>query len=286
VAETRITLKVQSASVRLQLSKPWSWRGNLSLDTQLVTLAALTTLESPDLFPRLTSPQGDTWLQLSGGKATLVALHLEQNGIVELDSRNPGTLEIYTHNAPLFGQLTVRGAAKLKAGLAMGEVSLDTETALDIPETISFSAAGKGAVPAKVQLHPQEPLVMQNVPVQELRFGRQIPTEAGEITFIPTITSGTLLLHDVSQSVTLRDGEPLTLAGIRGRLVELRTGNTFSLQFEGTVQNVWVGPPDARDYLAPSLLRYYYHQEPLAFFWSAVVFFWGVLWSIRKTIFH
>jgi hypothetical protein len=180
VPETRITLKVHSESVALRLAQAWSWRGHLPLDTRLVSLDALTTLASPELFSELTSTQGDAWLTLTGGKAALVALHLEQNGMIE----------------------------------------------------------------------------------------------------------GTLLMHDVSESVTLREGEPLTLTGIRGRLVELRSGHPLALQFEGTVRKVRVGPPDAQGDLAPSFLRYYYHQEPLTFFWSAVVFFWGVLWSIRQTVFH
>lgn len=286
VPETRITLKVHSASVALRLAQPWSWRGNLPLDTQLVSLDALTALASPELFAELTSTRGDVWLKLTGGKAALVAFHLEQKGIVELDSGDETLLEIYTRNAPLSGQITVRGAAQLKAGTSTADVNLDTQVDLEIPETISFSAEGRGAVPARVRVYPQEPLVLHNISVQELRFGREMPTEAGEITFVPTITSGTLLMHDVAESVTLREGEPLTLTGIRGRLVELRAGHPFTLQFEGTVQKVQVGPPDAQGDLAPSLLRYYYHQEPLTFFWSAVIFFWGVLWSIRKTVFH
>jgi len=286
VAETRLTLKVQSTSVAMQFAKPWSWRGNLPLEPRLVTLEAMTVLESPELFTRLVSPRGDAWLQVVGGTIALVALHLEEDGRVELDRRTAETLEIYTRNAPLVGQLTIRGAARLKAGIATGDASLHTPVDVEIPETLSFRAEGQGAVPAKLRLSPQEPLEIHNAQVQELRFGREIPTEAGEITFVPTILSGSLLLRDVAESRTLREGEPLTLAGIRGRLVELHAGETISLQFEGTARQVWIGPSDAHHDLAPSLLRYYYHREPLTFFWSAVVFFWGILWSIRTTVFH
>lgn len=259
VPETRITLKVQSASVALRLAQPWSWRGHLPLDTRLVSLDALTTLASPELFSELTSTRGDIWLKLTGGKAALVALHVEHHGIVELDSRHETMLELYTRNAPLLGQMTVRGSARLQAGTSTADVKVDTQVDLEIPETVSFSAEGRGAVPARVRVYPQEPLVWHNISVRELRFGREMPSEAGDITFVPTITSGTLLMHDVSESVTLREGEPLSLTGIRGRLVELRVGHPFTLQFEGSVQKVQVGPPDAQGDLAPSLLRYYYH---------------------------
>jgi hypothetical protein len=38
--------------------------------------------------------RGDVWLKLTEGKAALVVFHLEQGGIVELDSRDETLLAI------------------------------------------------------------------------------------------------------------------------------------------------------------------------------------------------
>jgi len=38
--------------VAVKLATPWTWRGDLPLDTSLVELAALTMLETPEMFPR------------------------------------------------------------------------------------------------------------------------------------------------------------------------------------------------------------------------------------------
>ena len=122
----------------------------------------------------------------------------------------------------------------MKAGVVMEHPDVDTEQHLAIPETLDFHAEGKGAVPVRLHLRPKEFWLLRNLYVQELRFTRQISTEAGAIAFISTIKKGTVTLHDVAESITLQENEPLTLTGVRGRLVELRGDDTFTLQFEGT----------------------------------------------------
>jgi hypothetical protein len=122
----------------------------------------------------------------------------------------------------------------MKAGVVMEHPDVDTKQHLAIPETLDFHAEGKGAVPVRLHLRPKEFWLLRNLYVQELRFTRQISTEAGAIAFISTIKKGTVTLHDVAESITLQENEPLTLTGVRGRLVELRGDDTFTLQFEGT----------------------------------------------------
>jgi hypothetical protein len=284
--ETRITVKVDSSTVALKLARPWSWSGDLPLDTGAVTLEYLAALTAPELFPQLTSARGDAWIHLTGGNVSLAGLQVKQDGILELESAHNELLGVYARGAELSGQLMVGDTIRIKAGVAMEHPDVDTERHITVPETIVFHAEGKGAVPVRLRLRPKEMWLLRNLYVQELRFTRQIPTEAGEIAFISTIKKGTVTLHDVAESITLQENEPLTLTGVRGRLVELRSNDMFTLQFEGTVQKLATGPADAQVNLAPSLLKYYYHQEPLTFFWSAVVFIWGILWSIRKTVFH
>jgi hypothetical protein len=286
VSETRITIKVDSGTVALKLTRPWSWSGDLPLDTSAVTLEYLATLTAPELFSPLASERGDAWIHITGGNVSLVGLQVKQDGILELEKAQNEPLGIYARGAALSGQLMVGDTIRMKAGVAMEHPDVDTKRHIDIPETIVFHAEGTGAVPVRLRLRPRELWLLRNLYVQELRFTRQIPTEAGEIAFISTVKKGTVTLHDVAEHITLQENEPLTLTGVRGRLVELRSDDTFTLQFEGTVQKLSTGPADAQVNLAPSLLKYYYHQEPLTFFWSAVVFIWGILWSIRKTVFR
>jgi hypothetical protein len=68
-------------------------------------------------------------------------------------------------------------------------------------------------------------------------------------------------------------------------MVNLWATDTINIIFEGTARQIQVGPEGFERNLVPTYLQYFYHQQSLAFFWSTIGFLWGILWSIRKTIF-
>jgi hypothetical protein len=286
VGATRLTLDLQSEAVVVKLAQPWTWRGELPLDTRQVELATLTALETPELFAPLSSEDDNAWIRLQGGKAALEKLQLGHHGILEIDTLQKDHLEVYVHQAAMDGRFMVWGTTRVQAGVVPGTLSIDIERELFVPETIVFRAEGKGARPVQLKLCPGEPWVLRHLPVQGLAFTRQIPTEPGENPFVSTIKSGTLTLTDVGQQVTLQENDSLSFIGLQGRLAEVRSGDALHLRFEGTARQVALGPAGFQQSLAPSLLKYYYHQEPLKFFWGAVVFLWGMLWGIRKTVLH
>jgi hypothetical protein len=74
------------------------------------------------------------------------------------------------------------------------------------------------------------------------------------------------------------------IGGIDGRLIKISHGSDINLIYEGTVEQLLIGPKGYEKNLSPSYLEYFYVRKPLAFFWGAVVFLWGLLWRIRKMI--
>ena len=68
VGATRLTLDLQSEAVVVKLAQPWTWRGELPLDTRQVELAALTALETPELFAPLSSEDDNAWIRLQGAR--------------------------------------------------------------------------------------------------------------------------------------------------------------------------------------------------------------------------
>ena len=137
---------------------------------------------------------------------------------------------------------------------------------LTIPETIAFRVDGDAHVPTRVRLRPQEPWVLRDLGVQELRFSQETPAEPGAVAFVPAIMQGLLTLHDVSETITLREKERLSLTGVDGRVVELRAHDAINLIFEGTARTIDIGPTGFERHLTPTYLAYLYHQKPLAFF--------------------
>ena len=74
------------------------------------------------------------------------------------------------------------------------------------------------------------------------------------------------------------------IEGVEGRLRKVGHGSEIELVFEGTVETLLLGPKGFEKNLSPSYLEYLYVRKPLAFFWGAVVFLWGLLWRVRKMI--
>jgi hypothetical protein len=66
----------------------------------------------------------------------------------------------------------------------------------------------------------------------------------------------------------------------------MRLEQDVRVVFQGTVREVRLGPPGYAENLMPTYLEYFYFNQPLAFFWGAIVFFWGLLWGIRRTLFQ
>lgn len=285
VDKTRVTLKIRSEAVTMKLAEPWSWSGNLSLGTDLVRIERLTSVDALVLGRYADSLGSDAWIQIQGGKVSLAQLGLEKNGVLTIETLDRDNLDLYAHGAEFWGQFMVLGSAHLSAGKEMTDTRIDRRLDLRIPETITFRAESRGAVPAMFKARPGESWVLRGLLVQDLRFSQELPAGPGEVSFVSAIQEGILTLHDVSRTINLYEKDRLSLTGVEGRVVELQAGESFSLIFEGLVETAKIGPENYTQNLAPTYLEYFYHQKTLAFFWSVVVFLWGILWSIRRVIF-
>jgi hypothetical protein len=285
VPRTRITLNLQSDAVELTLAAPWSWSGDLPLETSPVHLEALSVLDAPLLGSAIESVRDQAWMTLEGGSASLKQLGVEPNGVLTIESAGKSRLDVYARGAKFGGQLLLSGSVHLAVGKEAANTSLDQQFELTIPEGITFRAKGATAVPTHFQVRPRAPWILRDLRMRDLRFSQETPAEPGAVSFMPAILGGTLTLHDVSETVMLREKNRLSLMGVEGRVVDLRAKDGIDLIFEGTAQQIQMGPNGFEQNLAPTYLAYVYHQKPLAFFWGAVVFCWGVLWGIRKTIF-
>jgi hypothetical protein len=56
------------------------------------------------------------------------------------------------------------------------------------------------------------------------------------------------------------------------------------VHFSGLVESAQIGPRGFEDELAPTWLEYFYHQEPWAIFWGALVFLWSLGWGLKTAL--
>ena len=290
VRKTKITFHIQTEALEIMLGAPWSWSGNLPLETNLVRFEALTTLSGLALGTPIENPKGDAWIEVRGGDASLKQLDLGSSSVLAIERGSNGHLDCYVRGTVVKGRFIVWGESQLSVGEdTMAAVRTlkthRTGESIEVPETIEFRAQVDKAPPMRFQARPREPWILRNVPVQNLSFSQEFPGEPGERSFVSTILKGTLTLHDIAETLTLREQDRLSLTGVQGRVVELRAEDSINVIFEGTAEEILIGPPGGAQNRAPSYLEYFYHQKPLAFFWSAIIFLWGILWSVRRTMF-
>jgi len=285
VSTTKLVLKIQSDAVTMTLAAPWSLPAELPLGASPIRLEGLTTLEAPALGLAIESPQSESWIQLEASEVSITRLGLAQDGVLIIERKPSGQLEVYARGREFQGQLMVLGSVHLTAGRETADPGRQSRYELTVPEAIAFRAIGNKAVPTRFTVRSRTSWRIQGLQVNGLGFSREIAHGPGSVTFESAIKEGTITLPDVAKTEHLRENDPLFLRGVDGRVVDLRIGDAINVISEGTAAQIQVGPEGFAQNLVPTYLQYLYHQQSLAFFWSAVLFFWGLLWSVRKTLF-
>ncbi|MEO5891147.1 MAG: hypothetical protein ABIQ31_12880 [Ferruginibacter sp.] len=153
---------------------------------------------------------------------------------------------------------------------------------LDIPLFARFESTGKEDAAADIIFrHKGVVNILEGRKVSSLLFSDSYVYGADILKYISTIQSGTLTLNDVNRSVELNKQDRFILQDINGWLIDFSVeNNVISLFFKGTVKGIKAGPDGSEKDLRPRLLEYLLKNQPLALFWGAVVFLWGLISSI------
>ena len=280
--EIHVSLKVRSNAVTFELQKPW--RPSHSYTVDKLRIERLTTVLSPALEIKIENESDEAWLEVEGDKVVLQKLNFGQNGLLELNP-NRGLLEVFYRGSRLNGEIAVSGASSVSAAKDPNRAQyFNINENFKIPESIRFHTDNSSMVPTLIKIYPRGEWTFQDIYVQKLSFFQERITEPGSVFFVSSINSGSISIHDVSLDETLHEGDRLILEGVEGRLRKVGHGSQIELVFDGTVETLLLGPKGFEKNLSPSYLEYLYVRKPLAFFWGAVVFLWGLLWRVRKMI--
>ena len=238
--KVHVSLKVQSKAVTFKLKKPW--RPHKSYAVDKVRIERLNGIFAPALDLEIETESDEAWLEIDGKNVVLQKLEFEQNGFLELNPKR-GRIEIFYRGSGLKGEVAVSGLSVVSAGENLNKAGYNQiNEDFKIPESIRFIAKSSGMVPTLIRLHPQEDWTFQDIYVQELSFFSERISEPGSIFFESTINSGSINLHDVSMKETLQEGDRLIIGGLDGRLIKISHGSDINLIYEGTVEQLLIGP--------------------------------------------
>jgi hypothetical protein len=117
-------------------------------------------------------------------------------------------------------------------------------------------------------------------------FEREMPPHSS--TWESTVLAGSVRLLETNKTINLHKYDWLRLGAVDSERLSVAFDpsrpDRFKLQLHATVEKVETGPTGFIKNRAPTWLEYLYHQQHLALFWGAVVFLWGMFWSVRNLL--
>ena len=190
-------------------------------------------------------------------------------------------LTLYVHDGALSGQIEIaRAELRLKPAGESAQRTIPIVTD-KIPETVEFSSAQSTAEPVKLVVGAVGPWQLSGLQTETIKACREDPPGSGQC--VSTLHAGTVKLPATGRTVQLTDGDQLIVGGVHTTRLEITTHEKgLKMMFHGTVDEIKVGPAGFEQNLSPTWLECLYYRKQLAFFWSVVLFLWGLLWSVRN----
>ena len=285
VPRTSISMAAQTGTMRFTLARPW--RIENAFRSSSMHFERLSTIQAPNLGLTIKETSPDAWFELRGGSIELQTLDIGRGARVEINN-DPAEMDIYASGAPLSGKLTVVGDVTVTGGPRAGETTVNATHQLEIPETVEFAVEKPQRIATQLSVHELKEWTLGQLRVADLDFAREEVRGAGERSLTSGVKSGTVRFHDTTwPEVALREGD---IVGIRPTesavLLTRGAEDAIHVTLSGLVSSVRVGDSASQRNLAPSYLEYLYGKKSLGFFWGAIVFLWGFIWSVRNTVFR
>jgi hypothetical protein len=285
IQRTNISMTVDTDSVTATLAK--QWRIDDAFHSQRMHFDRVSKISAPNLGLSIDQGSGDAWFDLKGGRIDLQTLEVEKSGTVELIT-DPNEVDLYASRARITGKITVTGKVKGTAGPRAGETTVDRSYDIEIPETVEFAVSKAQTVPSQLTVHSPVPWSLGRPQAASLSFVREELKGVGERQTISGIKSGTARFNDTNWPVLeLREGDLLTMSNTSDAVLDAKGDKgLIHMTVNGAVSALRVGDSTTKTEIAPSYLEYLYNKKSLGFFWSSIGFLWGLIWSVRNTIFR
>jgi hypothetical protein len=283
ISRTDVSLSLDTTSVRTVLAD--GWRIENAFHSPQMHFERLASIAAPNLGLSIDG-SSDAWLQLEGGQIVLQSLEFKDKAMLEIFA-DENELTMFASRARLNGTVSVMGKITVSAGSSAGIVSTHRSYDIGIPETIEFSVTEPQNVPTQLSVHSPNKWSFTKPRVSDISFVKEEVTGAGERALTSGVKSGSVRFNDTSwPALEVREGDLLRVNRTQSaRLDAQGDGHSMHVTLNGLVGSLTVGDSETRKDLAPSYLEYMYNRKSLAFLWSGIVFLWGLVWRVSKTVF-
>jgi len=285
VSHTDVAATLDTNCLRATLAEDWTVDNVFR--APLMHFERLSTIKAPNLGISVDKDSGDAWLELQGGQVALQSLEAKRSSFIEILSGDK-EVDFFVSRGSIAGKITILGKVMVSLGPKLSEVSAPNSYDFEIPETIEFTVDDPGGVPTEISVHSPVGWSLSRPRVSDASFVREEVSGAAQHTLTSGIRAGSIRFNDASWPVLeLHEGDLLKVNRTNWSRFDVRgDGNLMHVTLNGRVGSVTVGDSATKKEMVPSYLEYLYNRKSLTFFWSAIVFLWGLIWRICKTLFE
>ena len=267
-----VSIELTTKSVTFQLAKDWQ-KQDVVTDSIFVTNLNQLSAFGLGIFLKDAEPFD---LSIKGKNIHLDKLAFSAGSNITFNTQQDN-LEIDNDKDSLSGNLNVQ-EAKIIAQ------NIDTNIHAAMPEIFSFSTLKPEASPVRIIFTDTADQKYSGFQVKRINFMEE--TLPGSGIFESLIQGGKITVLQTGNKMQLQQGDNLSLKITKSRHVNItKVKNLLKVEIEGSASKIEAGPGTYSEDLKPTLLEYIYHQQTLAFIWSSALFLWGLLWSIKNSLF-
>lgn len=121
--------------------------------------------------------------------------------------------------------------------------------------------------------------------ILDVHFNKDVAIANDEILNESTIIRGKIYLVETEDKIEFSEREIVTFEEPKiKRIVISSAHDHLNIMIEGEAEDVVAGISGFEESLKPSFAEYAFRQQKIAFFYTALLFVWGLFWSIKKLI--
>lgn len=279
VRTTHVSVELVASGVSFSVAE--DWRSEQPLIGDSFFIDKITAVQS-SLIPQLYNSATPGILALYGTDIELKNVAFSHSSQLDMQKlRDNLTLDV--RNSRLSGHFSLRtGIIRIN----------DDADSLDIParrpkRTYTFQTDSVTGIADYVHLDigNVKKLNLNNLNISQATFQAENPPGSGH--FESTIHRGAIHLFDTKKEITILENEKLFIKAVDCRQASIYlTEDKIGFKFIGTINRLSGGYQNISENYKPTYLKYFYHNQQLALFWSALVFLFGIIWSIKNSLFR
>ena len=284
IPQVNVAVSIACETLNVQLMEKWVLEESIEID--YIRVENIQSIDAPGLGINIDSLNAPEYhkIEAKGNNVVLEKLTLGENGSVEIEMM-PKQLVISLKETEMHGAFAITDTNTVTINGRKNEKGKN----LNYPESIEFNVLGKGKIPTNIILGlkiPVEiPLEFNQMKVKKIDFLKETMSNTGNHLFESSISGGEVKLFDVPMTEKIFKKDLVSFDVSHLEHLNISFKDQLYIYFDGKVSHLKIGPKGYERRLAPTYLEYLYHKKRLSFFWSAVLFFWGILWGVHRLIF-